>query len=64
MRLNFKEIFHFFQLVKEYIRGPNYNTAPQTFRMDALLNEMQRMEQSHHMIPSHPGIFALLSSKS
>ena len=48
----------FVQLVEEYLRGPDYNAVPQTFQMEALLNEMCRIDQhtdDHQKRPTYQG---------
>jgi len=47
------------ELVEEYLRGPDYNAVPQTFQMEALLNEMRRIDQytdDHHLQPAYQDI--------
>ena len=52
-------VFDFcFQLVEEYLRGPNYKMVPQTFQMDRLLDEMNRIGQhidKNHIAPAYQG---------
>ncbi|XP_065061061.1 peroxisomal targeting signal 1 receptor-like isoform X2 [Rhopilema esculentum] len=42
------------ELVREYFQGPRYDAAPQSFRMDRLLDEMQGIEQLSEFPPTIP----------